>query len=175
VFLTTLALPEALLVIEKLGVLTVNLAIVIAPATYFVTFAAHWNVSSVFSNVILSNRAHLKLDANVIVGVPATVHSMFARILTSEVLETYISSFIVNTPAAVGPSAVYVDQPISSLSSLITPLALAAVILKSSNLIGSETVNVPFAISTSVDPAAASTDLAKLESEVRVNLPQSNL
>jgi hypothetical protein len=118
----------------------------------------------------------LKGDENVTVGVPVTHHSILAKILTSDVLETYTSSVIVNTPAAVGPLAVYVDPPISNLSWLMIPLALAdQVIVNPSNLIGSETVNVPLAISTSVDDAAASTESGKLESQANVSFPPLNL
>jgi hypothetical protein len=88
VFLTTLALPVALLVIENVGVLTVNFATLIAQATYFVTLSLPSKVSSVFSKVILLNKEPLMLEVNCTVGVPATFHSSLARSLTSDVLET---------------------------------------------------------------------------------------
>jgi hypothetical protein len=53
--------------------------------------------------------------------------------------------------------------------------AFATRALTPPNLTGSATVSLPLAISTSVDPAAASIVLANPDSEVNVTLPPLNL
>ena len=164
----TFCVEEALFLRVNWASFTLILAICTAPAISFPFKSSELLVYSPF--------AEPKANDPIVVGTNWTEpcagnDSNEAISLIEAVLFTYTSS---NTKAVPFTVDAYLDPPISRTRDLTTPVLFTARVILGS-LIGSATVRVPSAITTSEDPLPASTVLGNAAVFVRVTLPPSIL